>query len=294
MKNRFLKLSILFTCLFFIKTPLIVSANGPTASEIASSMLSTGLFDTPILQKEASTEEEIINAALMLRPSCVQIRIGNQVGSGSIIKISDESILILTAKHVVKNWENEDSHLVIFFDGLIKEGGLVDVSEDRDLAVIKVETDSFLPEDLIRLRSVPLFKGSSSLEDDSIASDDPAGENSKAAYDKLKNNSSIVFSLESEVIPDPLQNQKYNIYGNDTKIADGYVYGMLQNKDILVTDFGYNMLYAKCSAHEGMSGGGVFDQYGNYVALLSGGSDDNEMVATSLPDIISFLETIKP
>lgn len=41
-----------------------------------------------------------------------------------------------------------------------------------------------------------------------------------------------------------------------------------------LADFGMEMLYIKCSAKPGMSGGGLFDSHGHYVGMLSGGTEE--------------------
>ncbi len=289
MKNIIFKLSVFLASIIIFPVYIKVYAQGPSTDEVAASMLKLNLFSTTTFETINNNEDSVVNAALAIRPSCVQVRSGNEVGSGNIFSIDNDNVKIITAKHVVKNYDEEKDHLVIFFSGVMKDFSLDYVSDTLDLAIISIKTNELLTEDLMNLRSVSI--GKEYVKDPE--SDSEYGHNC-APYENLESNKSIVFAMESDSVADPRQNQKYNLHGNNTDIADGYVYGTVINPDILVNDFGYNMLYVKCSAHEGMSGGGVFDLYGNYIGLLAGGSDNKEMVAVRLPDIISFLDSIKP
>ncbi len=217
------------------------------------------------------SEEHLRQAALLIRPTCVQIQIGREVGSGSITSITEDYIYILTAAHVVKDMENagaDENSYVVFYNGVVAVPEYVGKSDDRDLAVVKVATTDIEPYDLINLREVTFF-------------DD--------ADKDISENDSVVFSMESGSVVDPDINQKYHIHGSGTDIAESFVYGTVLKKDVLVTDFGYNMIYVKCNAQHGMSGAGVFDMKGRYVGLLAGGSDNKEMVAVKLHDVMDFL-----
>lgn len=253
-----------------------VRANGPAADEIAEGMLYYGDFKMGYLgsdkEKDSSFSEESLRAAAtLIRPSCVQVRVGREVGSGSITAITSDYIEILTAAHVVKGMDGDDAgekKFVIFYNGVVAVPEYAGISDDRDLAVLMVPTKAIEPYDLINLREVTFFED---------------------ADDDLSEKDSVVFSLKSGDVVDPDINQKYHIHGTGTDIAESYVYGTVMKKDVLVTDFGYNMLYVKCDAEHGMSGAGVFDMKGRYVGLLAGGSDNKEMVAVKLSDVMDLL-----
>ena len=52
------------------------------------------------------------------------------------------------------------------------------------------------------------------------------------------------------------------------------------------------MLYAKGETIPGMSGGGVFDAYGNYLGMLTGATLQNELAAVPAETITKEYENI--
>ena len=253
---------------FSIKT----HAQGPMPDEIARDMMSCNAFTVPVSEATAETEDNLMQTALGVRPATVQIQVGSEYGTGNIISINNEKITIITAKHVVKKWDDEKSNYVIFYNGAIADAALEAVDGYYDAAVISVKTADVDDFNLIRLRKIQL--------DYNIIND----------FDQKKNE--VVFSLDSEHVVNAKETQTYEYYGNSTGIGGKYIYGRVINPDIMVNDYGYNMVYVKCDAHSGMSGGGVFDIDGNYVGMLVGGSDKKEMVAVRLSDIKEMVTSL--
>ncbi|WP_081673483.1 S1 family peptidase [Butyrivibrio sp. FC2001] len=252
---------------------LEAKAQGPSPEEVARDMTSCEAFAVPVAKDNEETEDNLIRTALNIRPSTVQVQVGSEYGTGNIISVSNEKIFILTAKHVVKSWRDDSSNYVIFYNGFIADAVLEKTDDYYDVAVISVNASDIDAYNLLRLRSVKL--------DYDVISD----------FDKKKNE--VVFSLDSEHVVNAKEVQTYDYFGKDTGIGYKYVYGPVINPDIMVRDYGYNMLYVKCDAHSGMSGGGVFDINGNYVGMLVGGSDKKEMVAVRLPDMRTMLEGLE-
>ncbi len=268
-----LTIGMVFAVNVFEVSELKVNAQGPGPKEVAGDMIECQAFAVPVAKDNEETEDNLKRVALCVRPSTVQIQVGSEYGTGNIISIDNEKIKILTAGHVVKNWSEGRSNYVIFYDGAIAGASLEAVDDYYDAAVVSVKTSDIDAFDLLRLRSVHLdFEG-------------------MGDFDKKKNE--VVFSLDSEHVVNAKEVQKYDYYGKNTGIGSKYIYGGVINPDIMVRDYGYNMIYVKCEAHGGMSGGGVFDINGNYAGMLVGGSEKKEMVAVRLSDMRELLRGIE-
>ncbi len=271
MQYRFVFVSTILTITSFMISGLTTHAAGPMPSEIAESMISLDAFETsPIDDAQYDSEDSVYDVALNVRPSSVQIQIGGSYGEGSIFSIDDRNISILTAAHVLNS--TQAPPLVIFYTGAIAEANITYIDSTLDAAILSVPTDNIDAYDLIHLKRIRT--------------------DTTSFYKFEKEINPIVITLDSERTVNPKQNQIYNINGSGTGIAESYMYGTLLNPEILVTTFGYKMLYAKCSAHSGMSGGGVFDTHGNYIGLLNGGTDKNEITATRVTDIFNMLSNV--
>lgn len=271
---RFGKIPILLSSIIAVlyTFPLSANAQGPMPYEIARDMIDCGAYTAPVSDNSPQTEESIINAALNIRPSTVQIQVGSEYGSGNIISIDSEKITIITARHVVKSWSNKNDNYVIFYNGAIADATLEAKDKRYDVAVISVKTSDIDAGNMIRLRSI-------ALNSDNIS-----------YFDSIKNE--VVFSLNSEHVVNAREVQTYEYYGQKTGIGSKYIYGTVISPNIMVNDYGYKMIYVKCEAFSGMSGGGVFDIDGNYVGMLVGGSEKKEMVAVRLSDIEPLLSSL--
>ncbi|WP_081846768.1 S1 family peptidase [Butyrivibrio sp. AE3004] len=248
----------------------MVHAQGPMPSEIAKDMISTNAFTAPLNKSDIATDTGVVRTALNMRPSAIQLQVGKEYGSGNIIQITNDKIYILTARHVVKNWSESDNHYVIFFNGRVADAELVTMNDDFDAAIVSVSTALLNDFDIMNLRSVAINLSATST------------------FDKEKNQ--IVIALDSNHRINAKEIQNYSYFGDDTGIGCKYVYGSVINPNIMVAEYGYKMMYVKCDAHGGMSGGGVYDIYGNYMGILVGGTDKGEMVAVRVSDIATMLK----
>ncbi len=248
-------------------------AQGPMPADIAGDMLSLGAFSNPLNTSDTKTEKDVIRTALNVRPSEVQIQVGSQYGAGTIFSIDENRILILTAKHVIAKWDDAGSNYVIFFNGKVADAKLEVSDPYYDAAVISVETSLLEPYNLINLRKADFdFQNFSD-------------------FDKKKDET--VIALDSKHIVNAKELQPYDYYGTESGIAGKYVYGSVISPNIMVTDYGYKMIYMKLAAHSGMSGGGIFDLRGNLVGILIGGSENGNIVAVRLADIKDLLSDIE-
>lgn len=72
-----------------------------------------------------------------------------------------------------------------------------------------------------------------------------------------------------------------------TGIADrSHEAGVVSDPDAYIEDLGQNMMYSMCYAEPGMSGSGMYDGYGNLIGMVTGGTEQNEMISVPLSDIL--------
>ncbi len=64
--------------------------------------------------------------------------------------------------------------------------------------------------------------------------------------------------------------------------ADVCQEGTMVSTDYSLEDFGEHLLLVQCEADPGMSGGGIFDGYGNFIGLLVAGNG-NQVIALTMP-----------
>lgn len=199
------------------------------------------LLKTPLL-----TQENGQQAYDNVKCSCVRIQVDGHYGSGSILKMSEDEIIITTNKHVLQYW-NEDSYIT-FFDGAVAEGQVLGMAEKADVGFIRVFISAFSWEQLLTYRNVRI-----------IASDINDQETTEITTLKGKNWFSIDFATD---IWNP---QLYS--------------GSIIEPSVMLEDFEVEMLYGQGEAKQGMSGGGVFDECGNYIGMMTGGTLRDEIAA---------------
>lgn len=93
-------------------------------------MRELGLFDTPVLEIE---DEELAMENVL--PSVVAVRVGNYLGSGTVFRIMDNSLFIVSNRHVV---QTDSDAVITFFNGKTAKGKIAGVSVPYDLAFIEV------------------------------------------------------------------------------------------------------------------------------------------------------------
>ncbi len=180
--------------------------------------------------------------------SCVRIQAGEHYGSGSIYRMLENEIIIVTNRHVLQYW-NEDC-FVTFFNGAVLKCTLMGMSDEADLGFVSIPASAFTYQELLAFRNVrlpvELFREKKNGESkDSISKGD------KIFYVNIASDWRNPVYMEGEVIA-PL---------------------------MFLEDFQREMLYGRGNAVPGMSGSGVFDKYGNYVGMITGGTLQNEIAA---------------
>ncbi len=206
-----------------------------------------------------------------VRPCIVQIHSNGSYGAGTIWSMDEEYITIITNKHVLENWSTGDNHYVIFYDGAVTDAELFGTSEDTDVGIIRVSVDEIPYFELIHYRSVNYDMD---------------------IFNCLTVEDEIITIGSANAVKKNTGDEKILLYGENSRIANEVYSGVIVSTDIYVTKLDKNMIYCYCYARGGMSGGGVFDSYGHYIGMLTGGTQDNEAVAIRLPDVIDAVNEI--
>lgn len=191
--------------------------------------------------------------------SCVRIQVEGHYGSGSIYKMLENEIIIVTNRHVLQYW-NEDSY-VTFFDGAVTGGVLLGVSKEADLGFISIPVADFSYQELLDYRNVriavDLFSDQWNIADTKAIS-----EGSRVFFVDMASDWRTPVKKEGEVT-DPL---------------------------LYLDDFQMEMLYGTGDVVPGMSGCGVFDDFGYYVGMLTGGTLQGEIAAVPVEVIAKEYE----
>lgn len=206
-------------------------------------LTSLGMAFTPLApQKDPGQAYENILC------SCVRVQVEGHYGSGSIYKMLENEIIIVTNRHVLQYW-NEDSS-VTFFNGAVSTGNLAGLSDEADLGFVSIPAGNFTYEELLKYRNVRIPGG---LTDN---------RQTNRNEEMISEGSGMFFvDMASE-------------WRNPVKVEGEVIHPMQY-----LEDFQMEMLYGKGNVVPGMSGCGVFDDYGNYVGMLTGGTLQGEIAA---------------
>lgn len=93
--------------------------------------------------------------------------------------------------------------------------------------------------------------------------------------EKEDQNAAVV-SLHQRIFDTLDQNSRLLVLGcSENGIGDQFRTGTLKEKSWYREEFGADIMVLECESRPGMSGGGVFDCYGNLVGMVGGGSGSN-------------------
>ncbi len=273
----------------FYASSSISYAQGPSDEEVFNGMVElnitanriisydaedpvSNITETESKEDQTETESPDVNQAYSyVRPTIVQIHSNGFYGSGTIYSIEKDYITIISNKHVLEDWNKGTNNYVIFYDGAVTNAELIGLSDNTDLGMIRVDTAELMYEELIHYRSINY---------------------DETVYDSLGTDYTV-FTIGSDMfIKNIVEDDKVSIYGINSGIGSSLYSGVLVNSDIYVTNLDRNMIYCYCYAQPGMSGGGIFDVYGHYLGMLTGGTSDDEAVAVRLPDVLAAIEEI--
>lgn len=198
---------------------------------------------TPLLSEE-NPEQAFENILC----SCVRIQTREHYGSGSIYKMRENEIIIVTNRHVLLDFD-KDSY-VTFFNGAAGFGEALYISDKADVGFIRIPTSSFPYEELLAFRNIRL--------EGKIREEGERGQ-----YENQPLSGSRFFCVDM---------------ANNFE-APVMECGELISPSIYLEDFGTEMLYGRGGAAPGMSGSGVFDGFGNYLGMLTGANGQGEIAA---------------
>lgn len=190
-------------------------------------------------------EENIDKAYANVLCSAVRIQCGRHYGSGSIYVMTEEEIIVVSNKHVLQYFDEES--YVTFWDGRSESGRIMGISREADVGFISISTSDFTYEELLQLKSV---------------------RKQQDAFDNVKENTCF-----------------FMIDAASDSFAPVLYTGSVIDKNRFLSEYGMEMIYGNAPAVPGMSGTGLFDCYGNYIGILSGGTEHNEIAGVPLPVI---------
>lgn len=169
----------------------------------------------------------------------VQVEAGNLRGSGVIYEKNESFLIVATAAHVLP-WETE-AVSVTFSDDFAVTTDFYYRSSHSDLAFINIPLASLPKRNLKKYTPVQL---------------------DKTSFDAVRSGDKVIF-------------QAIGTEGNSA-INSAYTGTVLENW-IYVEDFGQYMMLLQGNIEPGMSGGGVFDEEGNFLGILCGESERGEV-----------------
>ncbi len=196
-------------------------------------------------------EHDVQKAYENILCSCVRVQANGHYGSGSIIHITEEEIVIVSNKHVLC-YLDENSY-VSFWDENTARVEVIGISETYDLGFAKIRR-----EDL----------GDCADSYRCVRAD-------AKIYEKLKKNDTF-FMVD---------------IASDMKNPQIYT-GEVIEKEKYLQDYEAEMFYGDAYAKPGMSGCGLFDGYGNYIGILSGGTPYVEVAAVGLDKVMAEYQKI--
>lgn len=219
-----------------------------TDRDIYEGMLALGFLETPVLETP-----DCDRAYENVKKCVVRVQMGNAHGSGIIWEMTPEEIVVVTNKHVLDYWREENSY-VHFLGGYDVDAKVLGISERYDIGFLSVDSGQFTYDELKELRSARVDLN---------------------VYVELEQGD-IMFSVDSGSMTEPAQ----------------YYEGTVENTHRYIEYFEAYMLYGHGFAKAGMSGGGTFDGRGFLIGMTTGGTPQNETAGVPLPAIIEAYEEI--
>ena len=219
-----------------------------TEQDIYEGMLALGYLKTPVL------ETEDCNLAYDNVKDCVvRIQMGKAHGSGIVWEITSDRIIVVTNRHVLAYWKEENGY-VHFPQGFDVDAKILGVSERFDVGFVAVDCEQLTFEMLKEIRCARI---------------------EKAEYERLQPGDSM-FLIDPGSVGETEQ----------------YYEGSVEDPNRYIEDFNAYMLYGYCYAKAGMSGGGTFDGRGFLIGMTTGGTPHNETASVPMPDLISAYEEV--
>ena len=195
---------------------------------------------------------------------------GDLWGCGSIWDITGEAVTVITASHVIAD---EGDISVILPDGEVLRAEALENDPLRDYCFLKAVTggDEAGSQGWTGASKGTEFKA----KDHGLTSIRPA--------DSLPQAGQTVFM----VLPFSSESDTIGTVGLLHGASEDSVYvGTVISPKVYSQDFGEDVILCSIGVFEGMSGGGLFDEKGQYLGLLLGGNDDSVGVFLSAGAIV--------
>lgn len=173
----------------------------------------------------------------LARRSIVKVIVKDSAGSGTIWKIED-GIVIVSNKHLLKKDVQAE---IVFGNGTTATADVIGYSGQYDIGFVRIQ-EGAVADSVLRdiYEAVPLLYEAGSEEE-------------KAAFEARYLRKQV---LQVGAVMDQ----------NAVNISTGNVVGLA-----FVPLFNTNVLVTECFSRAGMSGGGVFDEGGRFLGMISGG-----------------------
>lgn len=222
--------------------PRLIQAT--TLEEDYKAVTSLGLTGTHLLE-----EADVWSAFDSVLCSCVRIQTRGHYGSGSIFRMNENEIIIVTNRHVLEYWD-EDSY-VTFFNGTPASAGVIGVSPETDVGFLRVPVEGFSYEELLSFHSVRIQE------------------------EVLEGTGFFMVDMASDLFHPEMEE------------------GEVISPSALLEGFQKEMLYGRGNAVPGMSGSGVFDHYGNYLGMVTGGNLLGEIAVVPGEDVAAAYKRLE-
>lgn len=244
---------ILLTGVFSLKAEAEEAESSP-APHLIQTVTEQDIFEGQLalgfLESPVLAESNCTLAYENVKNCIVRIHMGNAYGSGVVFRITPKNVIIVTNKHVLAYWDEPVSYIQ-FPQGYFTEAVILGTSEEHDIGFLAVDNQEFDYEELTQLRYVHW---------------------NMEQYQEMKPGDAI-----------------FCTGAGDEAEADGtdsFYQGSVGDMYYYIDDFEEYMIYAYGYAREGMSGGGTFDSYGNFIGMISGATMSGETASVPLPTIL--------
>lgn len=248
-------------CLLALFLPLPVKAEDVQAPHLIQTVTEQDIFEGKLalgfLESPVLTTGDCGAAYENVKNCIVRIHMGNAYGSGVVFQITPEKIIIVTNRHVLSYWEEAVSY-VQFPQGFFTQARILGTSAEHDIGFLAVDNQEFDYRELEQLRYVHWDLDS---------------------YQTMKAGDTMFCTGAGDEM--------------EADITDGFYQGSIGDMNYYIDDFGEYMIYAYGYAKEGMSGGGTFDPYGNFIGMISGATMSGETASVPLPAILEAYEEIR-
>ncbi len=212
-----------------------------------------GLLALGLLEAPVLEESDCALSYENVKNCIVRIHMGNAYGSGVVFRITPEHIIIVTNKHVLSYWE-ETISFVQFPQGCFTEAEVLGVVQEHDIGFLAVDNREFDYQELESLQYVHW---------------------DMERYREMRAGDEI-----------------FCTGAGDEAEAGSLYQGSVGDMNYYIDDFEEYMILGYGYAKEGMSGGGTFDSYGNFIGMISGATMSGETASVPLPEIVKAYEEI--